>query len=197
MPTSDEPGFEEMMENVRQGCAPASAAIVAMCEPHLLSAARMVLARKLRGLFDPSDFVQAVWQDFFSRHVHARAFGSISELLRFLVFVTRGKVLDANRRHLDSGSHDRRRERSLQVLSARERRGLAANQPAPDTTVLAADELEHTLSHAPPRNRRILVMASAGYSSKEIAGAIGLSESSIRRNLHKSGRLKRNWHSLD
>jgi DNA-directed RNA polymerase specialized sigma24 family protein len=190
------PSFEELMEDARQGCPAASAAIVTICQSRLLSAARIVLANKLRGLFDPSDFVQAVWQDFFSRHLHARAFGSVSELLRFLVFVTRGKVLDANRRHLDSGAHDRRRERSLQALSARERIGLAAAQPAPDATVLAADELEHALSHAPALTRRILVMAGAGYSSKEIACAIGLSESSIRRNLHKSSGRKRNRHPV-
>jgi RNA polymerase sigma factor (sigma-70 family) len=176
--------FQELMARARLGCPRASAALVATCGPRLRRVAHRMLAHKLRGLFDPSDFVQADWLDFFHRHLYKRAFAQLAELIHFLTFVTRGKVIDANRRHLDSETHDRRRERSLQTLPRMERQCVIARDPSAVKMVLAKEELEQALCHLPVHYRRILLMRRAGHSSLAIASAIGLTERTVRRILH-------------
>jgi RNA polymerase sigma-70 factor (ECF subfamily) len=145
---------------------------------------RARLPRKLRSRFDSVDFVQAVWQSFFSDlNQHGLNFDSEHHLRKFLEGVVRNKVFEQHRRLTRTAKYDLAREERLYV-----RRGdrdvpreVISPEPSPSQAAQASDRLEQLTAGCSPLEVDVITLRHQGLTFVEIATQTGVNERTARR----------------
>lgn len=179
------PGEEEISDLIaraRAGDETAIGEFLRRFEPEVRIMVRGRLPRMLRTQFDSMDFVQAVWQSFFTDLV-SRRFENSHHLRGFLAGVARNKVYEEHRRLTRTKKHALAREQSLYV-----RRGsreveldLVSPEPSPSQAVQASDRLAQLVAGRSLLETQVITLRRQGLTFDEIASRTGVSERSVRR----------------
>ena len=128
--TSGYPAFRALVERVRQGDHDAAVILVQHYGPDMLRVVRKYLAVKARCVLDSADVMQSAWRSFFTHGLFTQDFTDERELRHFLQRLSRSKVLNVNKRYLDSQRRDLRRACSLDDLSPEARQRLLDTGPS-------------------------------------------------------------------
>jgi RNA polymerase sigma-70 factor (ECF subfamily) len=176
--------FSECLARARAGDPDAIRAFLARFEREVRIMVRARLPRKLRTQFDSIDFVQAVWQSFFSDFKQeGRTFQTEQHLLKFLAGVVRNKVYEQHRRLTRTEKYDLAREERLYV-----RRGdrdvpreIVSPDPSPSQTAQASDRLKQLTAGCSPVELRVITLRHQGLTFAEVAKLTGVNERTARR----------------
>jgi len=179
-----EPDIADLIARARAGEETAIRDFLARFEQEVRIMVRGHLPRKLRTQFDSMDFVQAVWQSFFSGlQKSSRGFDNIHHLRRFLAAVARNKVFEEHRRLTRTEKYTIAREERLYVQRGEKliERDLVSPEPTPSQTVQARDRLAQLIAGCSPREVQIITLRHQGLTFEEIAARAGIHERSVRR----------------
>jgi RNA polymerase sigma-70 factor (ECF subfamily) len=147
------------------------------------------LPKKLRSQFDSMDFVQTIWQSFFSDlRTKAREFENVRHLRGFLASLVRNKVYEQHRRLSRTGKYALEREERLYLMRGKKEvdRRLLSPEPSPSQTFQATDRLAQLTAGFAPIAIEIITLRHQGLTFDEIAARLGLNESSVRRVINKA-----------
>jgi RNA polymerase sigma factor (sigma-70 family) len=176
--------FDELMQRVRSGCQEAAREVFDRYNDQVRRIVRRYLDHRLRKLYDSMDFAQSVWASFFHTPAERYNFPTPQALVRFLARVASNKVIETNRKRMQTARHGLRREDSLEAPLGGELK-LGEVVPGPDHTpsqyVIADEQWEYLLRGLPDGHRRILEMVRKGYTYVEIAGALNEHPKKIQR----------------
>ena len=134
--------------------------------------------RSSRTWFDSMDFVQSVWQSFFSDlRNRPLEFENVHHLRAFLAGVVRNKVYrgasqadqDREVRPGPGGAalHPPRRAREISA-------SCVSPEPTPSQTVQASDRLAQLVAGCSPREVQVITLRHQGMTFEEIAARTGL-----------------------
>ena len=182
MPPDDD--FTDLMERARSGDPAAIRDVLSRFEPEVRMMVRARLPRKLRTQFDSIDFVQAVWQSFFSDlRRNPRDFANTDHLRGYLAGVVKNKVLEQHRRLTKTAKYNLAREERLYVRrDGRDLvRDLVSPEPSPSELAQAGDCLEQLTAGRSRREVEVLTLRRQELTLAEIAARTGLNERSVRR----------------
>jgi RNA polymerase sigma-70 factor (ECF subfamily) len=182
MPGDDD--FSDCLERAKAGDPAAIRRFLSRFEKEVRIMVRARLPRKLRSRFDSVDFVQAVWQSFFSDlNHHELNFDSERHLRKFLAGVVRNKVFEQHRRMTRTEKYDLAREERLYV-----RRGdrdvpreVISPEPSPSQAAQASDRLEQLKAGCSPLEIDVITLRYQGLTFAEIATQTGVNERTARR----------------
>jgi RNA polymerase sigma-70 factor (ECF subfamily) len=172
------------MERAKSGDAAAIRDFLCRFEPQVRMMVRARLPRKLRTQFDSIDFVQAVWQSFFTAlQRDPRDFSNADHLRGFLAGVVRYKVLEQHRRLTRTEKYNLAREQRLYIHRGDQEvlRDVVSPDPSPSETAQAAECLEQLTAGRSLREVEILSLRRQGLTLLEIAERMGINERSVRR----------------
>ena len=144
-----DPDISDLVARAKTGDETAIREFLTRFEPEVRIVVRGRLPRSLRTRFDSMDFVQAVWQSFFTDlRGSSRQFENVQHLRGFLAGVARNKVYEEHRRFTRTKKHALEREQSLYI-----RRGshevaldLISPGPTPSQAVQASDRLAQLIA---------------------------------------------------
>jgi RNA polymerase sigma-70 factor (ECF subfamily) len=176
--------FSECMARAKGGDPTAIREILARFEGEVRIMVRARLPKKLRTQFDSIDFVQAVWQSFFSDfRGDARHFENEQDLRKFLAGVARNKVFEQHRRLTRTEKYDLAREERLYVRRGDRDilRDVISPDPSPSQNAQASDRLEQLVAGRSPLEVRVITLRHQGATFAEIAAITGLNERTARR----------------
>jgi RNA polymerase sigma-70 factor (ECF subfamily) len=189
MSTDDPPHVDEstlpvLIERIRAGDESAARELLKRYEVAVRMVVRRQLPRMLRARFDSIDFVQSVWGDFFHRvRTSPTDFEDSRQLVTILAWAAKNKVIDEHRRAA-SQRRDIHREESLWTAD-----GQPLDLPGTEDSPLElaeAHEALHRLQDVLPEDRRAVVeLKAAGFTGKEIAAQLGISERTVQRALEE------------
>jgi RNA polymerase sigma-70 factor (ECF subfamily) len=163
----------------------------------LLNLAQQDLDRAVQVRIGAEDVVQSAFRSFFRRRADYNLTDR-DELWSLLVTITLNKVRNANRRHRRK-KRDVRRTQSEGGVTGLEDAGcvfdlMGDEAPTPEEAVALAEELEQRLrdleAAGDPDLPRIAGLKLDGYSNRQIAEALKLTERAIERKL---GRIRKCW----
>jgi RNA polymerase sigma-70 factor (ECF subfamily) len=145
---------------------------------------RARLPKKLRTQFDSVDFVQAVWQSFFSDLGRdGPDFERVEHVRRFLAGVVRIKVFEQHRKLTRTQKYDVAREERLYI-----RRGdhdvpreVVSPDPSPSEAAQADDRLAQLTNGRNAKEVAVISLRRQGLTFLEIATQTGLHERAVRR----------------
>ena len=165
----------EFLVRVRAGCPEAIRELVDRYSDLIRKVIRQHLNAHLRATHEPDDLLQAVWLDFFSRAVAEHRFSTPEHLYAFLKGMCLHQIHRVHREQLETQKRDRKRHVELPDLP----------QPddGPERLAEAADQWEAFLHELTPQWRRGVTMLRDGYSHREVADSLGVSERSLARCL--------------
>jgi RNA polymerase sigma factor (sigma-70 family) len=176
--------FELLMQRVRSGCQEAAREVYERYNDQVRRVVRRYLDHRLRKIYDSDDFAQSVWASFFHTPADRYTFHSPQALVRFLSRVASNKVIETNRKRMQTARHGIRREDSLETPLQGELK-LGEVVPGPDPTpsqcVIADEKWEHLLRGLSDVNRRILELLRNGFTYVEIAAALEVNPKKIQR----------------
>ena len=173
--------FRDLLQDVEAG---SEDAIRQLLESHggiVLRVVRARLNHLLRRQYDSEDFVQAVWASFFKHRDLVGRFKSIEDLAAFLKSMAANKVLHECRRRLKTQRYDRRRERTAESWGLASLEQLCNTDPTPSAIVGAQDEL----AQYSRTEQQLIQLRAAGSTHDEIASALGIHPSTVRRILKR------------
>jgi RNA polymerase sigma-70 factor (ECF subfamily) len=179
-----EPEIADLMVRARSGDEAAVQEFLNRFEPEVRTMVRGRLPRSLRPRFDSMDFVQAVWQSFFTDLRNgARQFENVRHLRGFLAGVARNKVFAEHRRLTRTEKHSVAREERLYVRrgSREVAREVVSPEPSPSQAVQATDRLAQLTEGCPPRDVLVISLRHQGLTLEEIAERTGVNERTVRR----------------
>ena len=196
---SQEPDIAELIARARAGEETAIREFLARFEQEVRIMVRGHLPKKLRTRFDSMDFVQAVWQSFFSSlRERSRDFENIHHLRGFLAGVARNKVFEEHRRLTRTEKYAIAREERLYVRRGDRQieRDLVSPEPTPSQTVQASDRLAQLIAGCSPREVQVITLRHQGLTFEEIAARTGIHERSVRRIIEDArARMEaQGWH---
>ena len=177
------PKGDDLVQRCRQGDQDAARQLVDAYIERLLPLARKRISQRLASRVDAEDIVQSAFRIFFARLQDDQfEIRDQDDLYRLLVRITLHKTLRQIAHHKaakrdpsqEIAQGENARERLLQIL---------ANEPTPEDTVCFLDQLEHFMERLPETERRILELRLEGYSTDEIAQALGTYDRKVRRVL--------------
>jgi RNA polymerase sigma-70 factor (ECF subfamily) len=178
-----------MMERAKEGDETAVRDILARFEGDVRTAVRDRLPKRLRSQFDSMDFVQAVWESFFSGlRRQPRVFENVRHLRSFLAGVARNKVYAEHRRLTRSRKRDLAREEPLYLVRGQREveRPLAGTGPTPSQEVQASERLAQLIAGRSPAEVQVITLRRQGLTFEEIAARSQLSERSVRRVIEEA-----------
>jgi RNA polymerase sigma factor (sigma-70 family) len=184
-----EPEIFDLISRAKAGDETAIGEFLSRFEPEVRIMVRGRLPRMLRTQFDSMDFVQAVWQSFFTDlRRNSRQFENVHHLRGFLAGVARNKVYEEHRRLTRTKKHALAREQSLYV-----RRGsreveldLVSPEPSPSQAFQASDRLAQLVAGCSPLETQVITLRHQGMTFDEIASRTGVSERSVRRIIEEA-----------
>ncbi|MGO9598267.1 MAG: RNA polymerase sigma factor [Isosphaeraceae bacterium] len=179
-----EPDIADLMVRARSGDETAVQEFLNRFEPEVRTMVRNRLPKRLRPKFDSMDFVQAVWQSFFTDlREGTREFENIRHLRGFLAGVARNKVFAEHRRLTKTEKHALGREERLYVRrGAREvAREVVSPEPSPSQAVQARDRLAQLTAGCSPREVQVIILRHQELTFEEIAARTGVNERTVRR----------------
>ncbi len=173
-----------LLARVRAGDEAATRILLQSFEDDVRKAVRGQLPRVLRTQFDSMDFVQSVWQSFFSScDQDPDAFQDARHLRGYLAGVARNKVLEVHRQRTRTKKYDVNREERLNARRDDQdvQRDLPAGGPTPSQNAQANDRLAVLIAGRSPEDIRIVELRRQGLTLKEVAERVGKDERSVRR----------------
>lgn len=176
--------FNELMARARAGDPEAVRDFLERFEREVRVMVRARLPRRLRPRFDSVDFVQAVWQSFFTGPAdRAPEFENEEHLRGFLRGVVRNKVGEEHRRLTRTARRDLAREEPLYVARGDREvpREVRSPDPSPSENVQADDRYEQLMAGFGPREVQVLALRRQGLTYAEVAERTGMHERSVRR----------------
>ncbi|MBN2291192.1 MAG: sigma-70 family RNA polymerase sigma factor [Pirellulales bacterium] len=177
--------FRELMDQVSQGSEEAAWQLVDQYGERVRRAVRCLLNRRLRSKFDSMDFVQLVWSSLFRAKGDLDRFDRPEELAAFLMTMARNKVGMEVRRRMMTEKYNVNRETSL---DGRERGGqaeLSGSTPEPIDVAIARERWQGIVEERPEQHQQIVKLRLQGYTHRQIADEVGISERTVRRFLQK------------
>src|SRR5262245_32501453 len=159
----------------------------------LLNLARQDLERAVQARLDAEDVVQSAFRSYFRRRADYELTDR-DELWSLLVTITLNKVRNANRHHRRQKRDVRRTQSDRELLGGAADEGVGCafdlmsdEGPTPNEAAALAEELEQRLrdleAAGDPDLARIAGLKLDGYSNREIAEVLRLTERSIERKL--------------
>lgn len=178
-------GFRLLLEQVQSGSQQATRQLIEHYAPTIVRAVRRRLNKAIRAKFDSADFVQAVWASFFATAQQLLRFNRPEELVGYLTAMAQNKVIDENRRRLQTDKHNVNRERSLNDSSEQTEVSLAGSQPSPSQLAIANELWDRLVNGLPVSYQRVLELRRFGNTHRQIAQQLGMNERTVRRVLRK------------
>ena len=175
-----------LLTRVRAGDETATRILLESFEDDVRRAVRGRLPRSLRTQFDSMDFVQSVWESFFSScDQDPEAFQDARHLRGYLAGVARNKVLEVHRQRTRTKKYDMNREERLNARRGSQEvlRELPAGGPTPSESAQANDRFAVLIAGRTPEEIRIVELRRQGLTLKEVAERVGKDERSVRRVL--------------
>jgi RNA polymerase sigma factor (sigma-70 family) len=183
MPKEHRP-FLALLRNVRNGSESAVCQLVAGFSPGIVRAIRRRLDARLRGKVGCDDLLQEVWAAFLTKSLPNEEFSSPESLAAYLKAMAINKTLEANRKWLDHGRHDVKREQSLEGLGRGDQEQLIGKEPLPLASAESHEEMDRVRSTLPAKYQPVVDLLLAGCTQDEIATRLGLSARTVRRIIH-------------
>jgi RNA polymerase sigma-70 factor (ECF subfamily) len=174
----------DLIARARAGDETAVRDLLCQFEPEVRIMVRGRLPKKLRTQFDSMDFVQAVWQSFFTDlRDNSTEFENARHLRGFLAGVARNKIYEEHRRLTRTGKYSLAREERLYIKRRGQvvERELVSPEPTPSQAVQAEDRLAQLTAGCSSRDVQIITLRHQGMTFDEIAAQTGVSERSVRR----------------
>jgi RNA polymerase sigma factor (sigma-70 family) len=174
-------GIQELLARIKSGDEGAARELLTRYEPKVRLVVRRQLPRLLRSRFDSLDFLQSVWGSFFHKiRTGPNDLREEQNLITFLAWAARNKVIDEYRR-AGTRKQDIRREERLKVIEDGETRLAGGDTPS---QLAQARETYDRLRDLLPEDRRVILeLRAAGHSCKEIGEKLGMSERTVQRIL--------------
>jgi RNA polymerase sigma factor (sigma-70 family) len=174
-------GIRELLVRIKDGDEDAARDLLARYEPEVRLVVRRQLPKLLRSRFDSIDFLQSVWGSFFHKiRTGENDLDGEQNLIAFLAWAARNKVIDEYRRAATQ-KHDIKREERLETHQDKEICLAGGDTPS---QLAQAHETYHRLREFLPEDRRVILeLKAAGYSSREIGDRLGISERTVQRVL--------------
>lgn len=184
--TTNSGEFATLMQQLREGSQEAARQLLDRYGHHVIRAVRRKLHKSLRSRFDSDDFTQAVWKSFFeSRDRFAIAITRPDELVAFLISVANNKVADGRRRFMNTAAHDVKREEPPDGNREALMEQLPSRLPTPSETAVGNELWDRFQADLPIHYQQVVRMRSEGATFVEIAAAVGMDESAVRRILNR------------
>jgi RNA polymerase sigma-70 factor (ECF subfamily) len=160
--------FQTVLERARQGDQEAMTRLVEDYEPEVLRVARHRLGRALRVRLGSRDLVQSVHRTLIRcLRQNKFTFAGPKDLVALAVDIVKKKLARQATRH----------KREKEILRLREQLLGRAN---PERAAELAAEVQELLETLEDDDRRIVQMKLEGYTTKEIAGELGLNPDCLR-----------------
>jgi RNA polymerase sigma factor (sigma-70 family) len=182
MPSEDD--LANLLARAKAGDQEAIRDFLSQFEWEVRMMVRARLPKRLRTQFDSVDFVQAVWQSFFSDLARdAPDFERAEHVRRFLAGVVRNKVFEQHRKLTRTEKYDMSREERLYVRRGDHDvpRDLVSPDPSPSETAQASDCLAQLTAGRSPREVEVISLRRQGLTFDEIATKTGVDERTVRR----------------
>jgi len=173
--------FRTLLAEVEAGSQEAILQLLELQGGAVLRVVRARLNRLLRREYDSQDFLQAVWASFFKNRDLCNRFETVDQLAAFLKTVAANKVKLECRRQLNTQKRDRRRERGAESWGVSSLDALKHRDPTPSAVVAARDQL----GRFSPVEQQLLELRAGGSTHDEIAAALQLHPSTVRRILKR------------
>jgi RNA polymerase sigma factor (sigma-70 family) len=168
---------KDLLTRLERGDEAAIAEAYEAYEPLLSTIVQKSLPHYLRGRFDSTDIVQAVWINLLRAfRQHHRHFKGIGHLQAFLITATRNNLFSLLRR--EGGSP----ERGGCPWAFNERS--SRHVPTPPEAAQVDELWDRMLARCPRDYREILRLRREGFSVAEVADRIGLHRRKVRRILN-------------
>jgi RNA polymerase sigma-70 factor (ECF subfamily) len=180
----DDKNFHELVAGVKAGEPVAIRDFLRQFEPEVRMMVRARLPRRLRTQFDSLDFVQVVWQSFFTDAPRpAPDFVKVEHLRAFLAGVVRNKVFEQHRRLTRTEKYDVSREERLYVRRGEQDRPreVVSPGPSPSEAAQAGDRLAQLTAGRSQREVDVITLRRQGLTFDEIASRTGINERTVRR----------------
>jgi RNA polymerase sigma-70 factor (ECF subfamily) len=157
------------------------------CYPRVVRVVRRRLSQPMRSLYAPADFAADVWRSLVANSDRFD-FPTVAALMAFLEKAATQKVIDEHRR-LQSLKRDQRRTTSLDADPVGPGPGLplASTDPTPSQYAGANEGWQRVSERLDETHRRVLEMTRQGYSTREIAEAVGWHVRKVQRVLKELG----------
>jgi RNA polymerase sigma-70 factor (ECF subfamily) len=182
MPKEDRP-FPVLLREIRDGSESAIRQLVAEFSPGIVRTIRRRLDARLRGKVGCDDLLQEVWTAFFTKALPNEEFSSPKSLAAYLKAMAINKTVEADRKWLDHGRHDVKREQSLEGLARADQEQLLGKQPLPPVSAESHEDLERLRNTLPAKYQLVVDLLLTGHTQEEIAARLGLSDRTVRRIL--------------
>jgi RNA polymerase sigma-70 factor (ECF subfamily) len=176
--------FTDLMRRAQADDPGAIGEFLARFEREVQLMVRARLPKKLRTQFDSVDFVQAVWQSFFSDlRENPRDFANTEHLRGFLAGVVRNKVREQHRRLTRTEKYDVAREQRLYIRRGDREvlREVIYPEPSPSETAQADDRMAQLTAGRSPREIEVVRLRLQGLTFVEIAARTRIDERAVRR----------------
>jgi RNA polymerase sigma factor (sigma-70 family) len=182
MPKEDRP-FPVLLREVRSGSESAIDQLLAEYSPPIVRAICRRLDARLRGKVGCDDLLQEVWTAFFTKALPNEEFSGPESLAAYLRAMAINKTVEANRKWLDHGRHDVKREQSLEGLARADQEQLLGKELLPPVAAEAREDLDRVRSALSAKHQPVVDLLLAGCTQDEIASRLGLSVRTVRRIL--------------
>jgi RNA polymerase sigma-70 factor, ECF subfamily len=151
----------------------------------LMRLARRRIGQRMTARVDPEDIIQSAFRTFFNRVKNDEfTFEGKDDLFKLLVRLTVRKVL-----HQVAYHQAAKRNPGREIVATNSEHDvlvdLCASGPTPDVELALIEEFERFMGKLAPLDRKVLEMKLDGYSTTEIAEAVGSYDRKIRRMLER------------
>lgn len=177
--------FDHLLSRVRRGSHAAVEELIEQYRPYVVRVVRRRLNKRLRTLFDSSDFVQTVWKSFFADRGNLGSFQTPDSLVRYLAVMARNKVVEEFRRRFQTEKRNMNREQLLESSSVDRSAALVAKQPTPSENAVARERWDGLLEGRPDRHQEIVRLRAEGFNCQEAALLLNINEKTVRRIIKK------------
>jgi RNA polymerase sigma factor (sigma-70 family) len=181
-------GFDlsQALQDAQRGDQSAWETLFNECYPKVRRVVRRKLDRKMRSLYDSTDFASDVMKSL-AANLNQLSFPSIDSLLAFLAHVAEQKVIDEYRK-IHTLKRDVTRERRFSTSDSESGPGyLPSRDPSASEWVQAKEVHERLLDGQDEIERTIISLKHEGYSTADIAER-------VRWNIRKVQRFLKDLH---
>lgn len=186
VPTQEE--FAALMVRVQAGSSDAMWELIEHYGGHILAVVRRHINRKIRPLFDSTDFMQELFASMVRIRGRLNELDSPQRLVGMLAAMARNKVIDEVRRRTQTVRHGIEDQVHLSTLPTWEYEEFHSQDPSPSQVAVARERWNSLLAGQSARDQQIVSRRLEGATMAQIAAELAVHERTVRRVL---GRLLR------